>query len=78
MHPSPIFPQAKTGVSSAALKYNATERIKNLAKHRPISKTDKYDERMCLTVKPLALKYKPSLRIVQLAKARFPQKDSSL
>ncbi|CAH1713902.1 uncharacterized protein LOC126555875 [Aphis gossypii] len=77
MHPPPIFPQAKTGVSSAALKYNATERIKNLAKHRPISKTDKYDEQMCFSVKPLALKYKPSLRIEQLAKPRFPQKDSS-
>ncbi|CAI6368165.1 unnamed protein product [Macrosiphum euphorbiae] len=65
----PLPPRKNTGVSRAALKYEASEHIKQLAKHRPTPKVD--DEKKCFTVKPLSLIYKPSLRILQLSKPRI-------
>ncbi|CAI6367605.1 unnamed protein product [Macrosiphum euphorbiae] len=55
----PLPPRNKTEVSLAALKYEASEHIKRLAKHRPTPKVD--DEKKCFMVKPLSLIYKPSL-----------------
>ncbi|XP_060879634.1 uncharacterized protein LOC132951729 isoform X2 [Metopolophium dirhodum] len=68
-HPPPLPQRNKTGVSRAALKYEASEHIKRLAKHRPTPKVD--DEKKCFMVKPLSLIYKPSLRIQQLSKPRI-------
>ncbi|KAL4148424.1 hypothetical protein QTP88_002669 [Uroleucon formosanum] len=62
-------PRTKTGVSQAALKYEASEHIKQLAKHRPKPKVG--DENKCFLVKPLSLIYKPSPRIQQLSKPRI-------
>jgi len=68
--PLPAPPtRTKTGVSQAALKYEASEHIKRLAKHRP--KPNAEDENKCFSVKPLSLIYKPSLRIQQLSKPRI-------
>ncbi|XP_003242536.1 uncharacterized protein LOC100573479 [Acyrthosiphon pisum] len=69
----PLPTTNKTGVSRAALKYEASEHIKRLAKPRPKAKVD--DEKKCFMVKPLSLIYKPSLRIQQLSKPRIREDD---
>jgi len=68
IRPPPQPARTKTGVSRAALKYEATDHIKRLAKHRPIPKKD--DDKKFFSVKPLSLIYKPSPRINELAKPR--------
>ncbi|KAE9532983.1 hypothetical protein AGLY_009411 [Aphis glycines] len=68
IRPPPLPARTKTGVSRAALKYEATDHIKRLAKHRPIPKKD--DDKKFFSVKPLSLIYKPSPRINELAKPR--------
>eukprot|EP00102_Acyrthosiphon_pisum_P022520 XP_016659730.1 PREDICTED: uncharacterized protein LOC100569661 [Acyrthosiphon pisum] len=70
VHPPPVLPNARTGVSQAALKYKATDRIKKLAEHRSVPKMYSFDERLCFSVKPHTLTYSPSLRIRQLAMPR--------
>ncbi|XP_022161003.1 uncharacterized protein LOC111027087 [Myzus persicae] len=65
----PLPPRTKTGVSRAALKYEASEHIKQLAKHRSKPKVE--DENKCFLVKPSSLIYKPSLRIQQLSKPQI-------
>jgi len=71
VHPPPIPPRTKTstGVPCAALKYEASDHIKQLAKHRPTTKA--VDDKKCFLVKPLSLIYQPSLRILQLSKPRI-------
>ncbi|XP_025201826.1 uncharacterized protein LOC112599223 [Melanaphis sacchari] len=64
--PSPQRATTETGISCAALKYEASENIKLLAKPRPIPKTD---DKKCFSVKPLSLTYKSSLRYLQLSKS---------
>ncbi|XP_025191894.1 testicular haploid expressed gene protein-like [Melanaphis sacchari] len=64
--PPPPRATTETGVSSSALRYEASENIKRLAKPRKIPK--KEDKECFTVVKPLLLNYKPSLRILQLAK----------
>lgn len=66
--PPPQPAKTKTGVSRAALKYEASDHIKRLAKQRPLPKND--DEKKFFSVKPLSLIYKPSPRIDELAKPR--------
>ncbi|XP_060879545.1 uncharacterized protein LOC132951688 [Metopolophium dirhodum] len=70
VRPLPVLPKARTGISQAALKYKATDRIKKLAEHRSVPKTYSFDERLCFSVKPQALTYSPSFRIRQLAMPR--------
>lgn len=76
VQPPPLPPQSKTstGVSRAALKYEASDHIKRLAKHRSMPKA--VDEKNCFSVKPLSLVYKPSLRILQLSKPRIRQEKT--
>jgi len=68
--PSPI---SKTGVSRAALKYEPSDNIKRLAKHRIIPKVE--DDKQCFSVKPLSLIYKPSPRINQLSMPRIRNRE---
>ncbi|KAF0757918.1 Uncharacterized protein FWK35_00020705 [Aphis craccivora] len=63
----------KTGVSPAALKYEPSDNIKRLAKHRKILKVD--DDKQCFSVKPLSLMYKPSPRINQLAMPKIRNRE---
>ncbi|XP_025192108.1 uncharacterized protein LOC112592300 [Melanaphis sacchari] len=67
IHTPPQHTKTESGVSRAALKYEASENIRRLAKPRSIPKTD--DEK-CSSVKSSSLVYKPSLRILQLSKPR--------
>ncbi|XP_015367292.1 PREDICTED: uncharacterized protein LOC107164110 [Diuraphis noxia] len=69
VRPPPRTKTTTTGVSRAALKYEASDHIKRLAKHRPMPKAD--DQNKYFSVKPLSLVYKPSLRIQQLSKPRI-------
>jgi len=68
--PSPVLPNTISGISKAALNYNASDRIKNLAKHRSMPITKPIEKKICNVIKPQALAYKPSLRIQQLALPR--------
>jgi len=79
VQPPPVIPKKITGISKAALNYNASDRIKNLAKPRSLPKTETIDKQPRVTIKPQALAYKPSLRIQQLAlpKRRIEAKNPS-
>ncbi|KAL4119400.1 hypothetical protein QTP88_012209 [Uroleucon formosanum] len=76
VHPPPPPPRTKTstGVPCAALKYEASDHIKQLAKHRPMKKA--VDEKKCFLVNPLSLVYQPSLRILQLSKPRIREEKT--
>ncbi|KAE9536521.1 hypothetical protein AGLY_007310 [Aphis glycines] len=63
----------KTGVSPAALKYEPSDNIKRLAKHRRVHKAD--DDKQCFSVKPSSLIYQPSPRINQLSMPRIRNRE---
>ncbi|XP_025205942.1 uncharacterized protein LOC112602204 [Melanaphis sacchari] len=69
VNPPPQLAKTESGVTRAALKYEASENIKRLAKHRPTLRV--VDDKKSFSVAPSSLNYKPSLRIDQLSKPRI-------
>lgn len=72
--PPPTRTKTSTGVARASLKYEASDHIKKLAKHRTMPKV--VEEKNCFSVKPLSLAYKPSLRILELSKPRIRENET--